>query len=230
MRVRLGAALGVLAMLSACGGGGSGGGSVMGGSPTPTPVPSATPTPTPTTSATCSLRARQDWALAQLREWYLFPETLPGSLDPTPYATVDTYIDALTATARSQRKDRSFTYLTSIAEENAYYNSGATAGFGTRFALDSTGRRLFITESFEGAPALAAGIDRGTEILQIGTSTGNLRNVSAIVDAEGVAGLNNALGPDTPGTARAFQFRAIDGTTSTATVTKTDFSLLAPRC
>ncbi len=226
MRVRLGAALGVLAMLSACGGGGSSGGSMTGGSPTPTPVPSATPTPTPTTSATCSLRARQDWALAQLREWYLFPETLPNSLDPTPYATVDAYIDALTATARAQRKDRYFTYLTSIAEENAYYNSGATAGFGTRFALDSTGRRLFVIESFEGASALDAGIDRGTEILQIGTSTGNLRTVSAIVDSEGVAGLNNALGPDTPGTARAFQFRTIDGTTRTATVTKTDFALL----
>ena len=226
MRVRLGAALGVLAMLSACGGGGSSGGSVTGGAPTPTPVPGTTPTPTPTTSATCSLRARQDWALAQLREWYLFPETLPSSLDPTPYTTVDAYIDALTATARGQRRDRYFTYLTSIAEENAYYDSGATAGFGTRFALDSTGRRLLITESFEGAPALAAGIDRGTEILQIGTSTGNLRSVSAIVDAEGVAGLNTALGPDTPGTARVFQFRTIAGDTKTATVTKTDFSLL----
>ncbi|MDJ0276913.1 S41 family peptidase [Sphingomonas sp. 2R-10] len=189
-------------------------------------MPGTTPTPTPTTSAACSLRARQDWALAQLREWYLFPETLPATLDPTPYTSVDSYIDALTATARSQRKDRFFTYVTSIAEENAYYDAGATAGFGTRFALDSTGRRLLITESFEGAPALAAGIDRGTEILQIGTSTASLRAVSAIVDAEGTSGLNNALGPDTPGTARVFQFRTIDGTTRTATVTKTDYALL----
>ena len=225
MRVRIGAALGVLAMLSGCGGGG-GGGSVTGGSPTPTPVPSATPTPTPTTTAGCSLRERQDWALAQLREWYLFPETLPSNPNPAAFSTVDDYIDSLTATARAQRKDRYFTYLTSIKEENAYYSSGATAGFGTRFALDQTGRRLFVIESFEGAPALGAGIDRGTEILQIGTTTGNLRSVSAIIDAEGTAGLNAALGPDTPGTARAFQFRTIDGTTSTATVTKTDFSLL----
>lgn len=226
MRVRIGAALGVLAMLSGCGGGGGGGGSVIGGSPTPTPVPSTTPTPTPTTTAGCSLRERQDWALAQLREWYLFPDTLPSNPNPAAFSTVDDYIDSLTATARAQRKDRYFTYLTSIKEEDAYYSSGATAGFGTRFALDQTGRRLFVIESFEGAPALNAGIDRGTEILQIGTTTGNLRNVSAIIDAEGTAGLNAALGPDTPGTARAFQFRTIDGTTSTATVTKTDFSLL----
>ncbi len=229
MRVRFGAALGVLAMLSACGGGG-GSGSVTGGTgsaPTPTPTATGTPTPTPGTTAGCSLRERQDWALAQLREWYLFPETLPASLDPTPYTSVDSYIDALTATARAQRKDRFFTYLTSIKEENAYYDSGATAGFGTRFALDQTGRRLFVIESFEGGPALAAGIDRGTEILQIGTGTASLRSVSAIIDAEGTAGLTTALGPDTPGTSRTFQFRALNASgTTTASVAKTDFALL----
>lgn len=226
VRVKFGAALGVVAMLSGCGGGG-GGGSVLGGGGTGvTPTPTATPAPTPTGTAGCSLRERQDWALAQLREWYLFPETLPASLDPTPYATVDTYIDALTATARAQRRDRYFTYLTSIAEENAYYDAGETAGFGVRFALDSTGRRLFVTEAFEGAPALTAGIDRGTEILQIGTGAGTLRTVGSIIDSGGGDGLYDALGPDTAGTGRTFQFRTIDGTVRTETVTKTDYALL----
>lgn len=224
MRVRFGAALGVLAMLSACGGGGGVGGTIIGGGGS-TPTPSATPTPTPTSTAGCSLRERQDWALAQLREWYLFPETLPASLDPTPYATVDAYIDALTATARAQRRDRYFTYLTSIAEEDAYYSAGTTAGFGVRFALDTSGRRLFVTEAFEGANALAAGIDRGTEILQIGTSAATLRSVGAIIDSGGNA-LNDSFGPDTPGTTRTFQFRTVEGTTRTETVTKTDYALL----
>ncbi|CAN5696110.1 hypothetical protein BH11PSE6_BH11PSE6_18490 [soil metagenome] len=111
---QFGAILGLVAMLSGCGGGGgdslaSGGGGGGGG---------GTPTPTPPTSG-CSLRERQDWAAAQLREWYLFPETLPTSLNPAAYTSVDDYIDAMTATARSQRRDRYFTYLTSIAEENA---------------------------------------------------------------------------------------------------------------
>src|SRR5690349_21541002 len=99
-------------VLSACSGGGGGGsGSVV------TPPTGAAPTPTPTTTvAGCSLRDRQNWAAAQLREWYLFPETLPASLDPAPYASVSDYIDALTATARTQRRDRYFTYITSIAE------------------------------------------------------------------------------------------------------------------
>ena len=209
------AIIGLAAMLSACGGGGDSGGS--GAAPTPTP------TPTPT--GACALRARQDWVSAQMREWYLFPETLPASLDPAPYTTVDGYIDALTATARSQGRDRYFTYLTSIAEENAYYASGSSAGFGFRLATDSARRRIFVIEAFENAPALTAGIDRGTEILAIGTSSSNLRTVSDITAAEGLDGVTNAFGPDTAGTSRVLRISNASGT-RTVTVTKADFALL----
>ena len=70
--------LAALAMLSGCGGGGSGstasnGGGASGSSGSGT-----------TTAAGCTLRERQDWAFAQLKEWYLFPDTLPASLDPSP--------------------------------------------------------------------------------------------------------------------------------------------------
>ncbi|QNQ11702.1 S41 family peptidase [Sphingomonas alpina] len=205
------------AMLSACGGGSSG----SGGGSTPTATP--TPTPTPTAVAGCSLRERQDWAAAQLREWYLFPETLPTGLNPASYSSVDTYIDALTATARSQRRDRYFTYLTSIAEEDAYYQSGSSAGYGFRLGLDTSGR-LFITEAFENTPAQANGVGRGSEILAIGTSNANLRTVSAILAAEGTTGLINALGPDTVGTTRVLQLGGVGGS-RTVTIAKADFDL-----
>jgi carboxyl-terminal processing protease len=215
---RFGAMVSLLALLSACGGGGgggtiAGGGGGAGGSPTPTP------------SAACSLRDRQNWAFAQMNEWYLFPETLPASLDPSGYASVEAYIDALTATARSQNRDRYFTYVTSIAEEDAYYASGSSAGFGVRLAYDVGARRVFVSESFEGAPALNAGIDRGTEIVAIGTSTANLRSVSTIIATEGAQGVTNALGPSTVGTARLL--RVIDASgTRDVSVTKADFALL----
>jgi carboxyl-terminal processing protease len=208
----------LIVLLSACGEGGS---TSSGSTPTPT---ASTPTPTPASGGTCSLRDRQDWAAAQLREWYLFPDTLPSTLDPTPYTTVGDYIDALTATARAQRKDRYFTYLTSIASENAYYNSGTSAGYGFRLTLDPTAGRLFVAESFEGAPALSAGLDRGTEILAIGTSANTLRTVSAILAAEGSAGLSNALGPDTSGTSRTFQVTDTGGT-RTVSISKGDYAL-----
>lgn len=226
--MRLGRAaawMALAATLSACGGGGgSGGGATLTG---PTPSPSATPTPTPaptSTAAGCTLRERQDWVLAQMKEWYLFPETLPTSLDPNGYSSVDTYLDALTQTARSQNKDRYFTYLTSIADENAYYNSGSSAGIGVRLALDTSGR-LFITEAFEGGTGLAAGMDRGTELVAIGTSSDNLRTVTSLYAGGGVGAVSDALGPDSVGTTRVFQFRNRDGTVQTASVAKQEFSL-----
>ena len=214
MRQRVTAALALIILLSGCGGGGGGG---MG--------QTASTQTTTTTGSTCSLRDRQDWAFAQLREWYLFPETLPASLDPTPYATVSDYIDALTATARAQHRDRFFTYLTSIAQENAFNSSGASAGFGVRLSYDTVQNRVFVNEAFEGAPALAAGIDRGTEILAIGTSTADLRNVSDILAAEGVNGITNAIGPATAGTTRLLRVKDVAGTTRDINVTKANYSL-----
>ena len=215
------------ALLTSCGGGdgGSGSGVPIATAPTLTPTPSATPTPTPTSvAAGCSLRERQDWAFAQLNEWYLFPETLPASLSPAGYSTVDDYVDALTATARAQRKDRYFTYLTSIAEENAYYNAGASGGFGIRLGYDTNSRRVGIIESFEGAPALNAGLDRGTEILAIGTSASNLRTTSDIIATAGPDGVSDALGPDTAGITRVLRVSDAAGTRN-VTLTKADFNL-----
>ena len=205
--------------LAGCSGGG-GSGSVSGGGGGPTGV---TPTPTPTTAAGCTLRERQTWAAAQLNEWYLFPETLPASLDPAPYSTVEAYVDALTATARAQGRDRYFTYVTSIAEENAYYNSGSSAGFGFRLYL--SGNRLYSAETFEGTSALSAGIDRGTEIQAIGTTTGNLQNVSDILAAGGTDALTNALGPSTAGTSRVMRVSDAAAGTRVVTISKTDYTL-----
>ena len=216
---RSGAWLSVVALLSACGGGGSS------SPPSVDPIASPAPTPSPAPIAACSLRARQDWVLAQMREWYLFPETLPANLDPTPFTSVQAYLDALTATARAQRRDRFFTFITSIEEENAFFNSGSTAGFGIRLSFDTPGRRLFVAEAYEGAPALAAGIDRGAEIVAIGTSESNLRTVSDIFAAEGGQGVSNALGPSTPGTTRVLRITDAAGTRN-LTVTKADFELL----
>lgn len=219
-RIRHGVSILTLAaLLSACSGGGGGSGAAT------SVVAAPAPTPTPTAAAvSCTLRDRQDWAAAQLREWYLFPETLPAALDPTPYTTVDAYIDALTATARAQRKDRYFTYRTSIAAEDSYYDTGASAGFGFRLSYDTSARRVFVSESFEGTAALAAGVDRGAEIIAIGTSDTDLRSVDAILAAQGTAGVIDALGPNTAGTMRRLRIADSQGT-RTLSLAKTDYAL-----
>ncbi|MGX7952042.1 S41 family peptidase [Tsuneonella sp. HG249] len=200
--------------LAACGGGGSGGGSPIGG---------GGPTPTPST-ASCSLSARQDFAKSVIDEWYLFPTLVDNTVNKASHSTVQSYIDALVAPARAQNRDRGFTYITSIAEENAFYNSGSSAGFGVRLAYDTGQNRVFVVESYEGAPALAVGIDRGAEIVAIGTSASNLQSVTSLMAAGGPQAVVNALGPSDPGITRVLRVNR-GGQLSDVTLTKADFSI-----
>ena len=193
----------------------------VGSSPASNAVSGAPVNNTPTA---CSLTDRQNWVVAQLNEWYLYPETLPSNIRVSDYSSVDALISAMTATARAQNKDRDFTYITSAAEEDAFFNSGATAGFGIRLGYDLNARRVFILEAFEGTPALNANIDRGDELTAIGTTASNLRSVSDILAAEGAQGVNNALGPSTAGTSRVLRI-ARGGASREVTVAKADFSI-----
>lgn len=201
--------------LAACGGGGSGSAPPIGGTPTPSPTP---------TTGQCALSARQDFVKAVIDEWYLFPELVDNSVNKAAFSTVQGYIDALVAPARAQSKDRFFTYITSIAEENAFFNSGSSAGFGVRLAYDTANNRVFVVEAFEGAPALAAGIDRGTEILAIGTSSSNLQSVSSLMASGGPQAVINALGPSEPGVTRVLRISA-NGVVREVSVTKAEFAL-----
>lgn len=210
--------------LAACGGGGTGsGGSAPSAGTAPTPTPSPTPTPTPTPAA-CSLRSQQDAVSQLLDEWYLFPNLL-AAVNPDNFNTLQGFIDARVAPARAQNRDRFFTGATSIAQENALIQSGSSAGFGVRLGFDSSAGRLFVIEGYEGTPAFAAGLDRGTEILAIGTTAGTLQTVSSLFASGGAQAVSNALGPNEPGLTRVLQFRPRGGAVTERSVTKADFSL-----
>jgi C-terminal processing protease CtpA/Prc len=208
--------------LVACGGGGgSSSPPATGGGGGGTPTPSPSPTPTP---SACGLRAQQDFADQVLNEWYLFPDLLAAA-NPASFNNLDDYLDARVAPARAQSRDRFFTFATSIAEENALINSGSSAGFGIRLGFDSDARRLFVVESYEGAAGLAAGLDRGSEITAIGTSSANLQSVSSLFASGGAQGVSNALGPSTQGTTRVLRITQPDGTVIERSITKADFAL-----
>lgn len=204
-------------LLASCGGGGSSGG---GGSIGVTPTPSPTPTPT----SGCGLAARQAFAKAVIDEWYLFPGDVATTVNPSSFSSVQAYIDALVAPARALNKDRYFTYITSIAEENAFFTSGSSAGFGARLTYDPIAQQVVIAEAYESGPAFAAGIDRGTRIFAIGTSAANLRTIGSIVAAEGTVGITNALGPNDPGVTRVLRISDAGGTRD-VTVVKADYAL-----
>ena len=195
--------------LAACGGGDS----PSGGGGTPTPPPSGGGTDT------CSLSARQDWVRGVLDEWYLFPELLDTSVNKANYSDVQSYIDALVAPARAQNKDRFFTYLTSIKEENDLINNGSNAGFGIRLIYDTGANRVYVAESFETGPAFPAGFDRGTEIISI-----NGQSVASLMASGGPSAVSQALGPSDPGVTRTFVIRN-GSVEQTVSVTKTEYAL-----
>lgn len=204
--------------LAACGGGGGGGAVAAGGGGGGT----ATPTPTPNA---CSLANQISFADDVLNEWYLFPDLLDNSVNQASFTSVQAFLDARVAPARAQSRDRGFTFATSITEENELINSGASAGFGIRLAYDTTANRVFLLEAFENGPGFGAGMDRGTELLAIGTDTSNFELVSSLMSSGGPQAVVDALGPSDPGVARVLRFRQVSGNVIETTVTKATFSL-----
>ena len=209
------AAVTMTAMVAACGGGGSSasnnGGGTTGGTQNPAPAP---------TSTACSLSARQDWASETLQEFYLFPNLLDLNVSKSAYTDLQSYIDALVAPARAQSRDRYFTYVTSIEEEDAYYSSGANAGYGFRLAFQ--GDDLYITEAFEDAPAFAAGMDRGDIILGIGETSASITDVLTLYYANN---LDAALGSGAEGETRYFRIRHPNGSTDVVTATTAEYEI-----
>ncbi|MCL4673372.1 MAG: peptidase S41 [Sphingomonadaceae bacterium] len=199
--------------LVACGGGG--------GSAPPTGGGGGTP---PATAA-CSLSARQDFVKAVIDEWYLFPELVAPNVNKASFSNIDDYIDALVAPARAQSRDRFFTFMTSIAEENAFNQSGSSAGFGIRLGYDTANNRVFVIEAFETGPAFPQGFDRGVELLSVGPNASSLQTISSLMASGGPSAVVNALGPSTAGTQRVFRIRDANGVESQVTVTKAEFPL-----
>ncbi|MCH2487056.1 MAG: S41 family peptidase [Erythrobacter sp.] len=203
--------------LAACGGGGSS---------SSAPPTNATPTPPPATGGgsgggdTCSLANRQQFVRDVLNEWYLFPDLLATNVNAASYNDIQDYIDALVAPARAQSKDRFFTYITSIKEENALIQNGSSAGFGIRLVYDTSANRVFVAEAFEAGTGFQAGMDRGTELLTIGG-----QSVASLMSSGGPQAVINALGPSDPGVSRSFTFRTREGTERNANISKTEFSL-----
>jgi C-terminal processing protease CtpA/Prc len=205
--------------LAACGGGGGNSSNISSGG---TGNGSSGGT---STASTCSVSARQSWAFDVINEWYLFPDLIQSGVNQASYSNVQDYIDALVAPARAESKDRFFTYITSKSEEEALIASGSSAGFGIRLAYDTSANRVFILEAFESAPGFGAGMDRGTELLAIGTSASTLQTVSSLMASGGPQAVVNALGPSDAGVTRVLRFETADGNTVEQSIAKADFPL-----
>jgi C-terminal processing protease CtpA/Prc len=195
----------VATLLAACGGGsGDGSGGGTGGS----------------TGNACGETARKQWVLDVTRDWYLFPDLLPAAVDPASYATAEELLDALTATARAQGKDRFFSYLTTKSAENSLLGEGQFVGFGFRSRTDP-GNRPFILDVFEGSPAADAGLQRGDEAIAVDQGSGFVLLSQSLAD--GTTSFTDLLGATDAGVQRGLRVlrngQAIDVQMTKRTVT-----------
>jgi carboxyl-terminal processing protease len=174
-----------LVLVAGCSsGGGSGSGGGNGGNPT-----------------ACSETARKQFTLAVALDWYLFPELLPQAVNLAEFEDAEQLLDHLTATAREQRKDRFFSYLTTRSEEQALLGDGQFIGFGFRTRTDD-GNRPFVTEVFESGPAAESGLRRGDEIVAVDSGGGFVAVGELLADGSTIS---DALGPPEAGVRRGLR-------------------------
>jgi len=152
-------------------------------------------------TAACSETARKQFTLDVALDWYLFPELLPQAVNLADFDDAEQLLDHLTATAREQRKDRFFSYLTTRSEEQALLGDGQFIGFGFRTRTDD-GNRPFVTEVFESGPAAESGLRRGDEIVAVDSGSGFVAIGELLADGSTVS---DALGPAEAGIRRGLR-------------------------
>ena len=189
------AATGALcALLAACSGSGNGGSASGGG---------------------CSDTREKRFVLETAREWYLFDDQLPDPVDTADYATAADLLDALTAEARADGKDRFFSYLTTRQADDAILQAGQFIGFGFRTRIE--GDRLWLTDVYEDSPAEDGGLARGVEITEIDSGSGFVPVAVVLADDPE---LEVAFGPATEGTERGVRFLLPGGGSVESVITK----------
>ena len=191
------------AMVVACGGGGDGG--------------DVTGPPTQGPADPCSVTGQKQFVLDAMRDWYLWNDALPASVNIEAYASPDELLAYLTTFSpdlgSGMPVDR-FSFINSAAADAAFFGEGKFEGFGfsSRFLAADDWR---LTQVFEGSPAELAGFARGQRILAL-----NGRPIADIQAAEGV----NAVLDMAP---VEFTLRRPDATEFTVTV-DTDIVTIDP--
>lgn len=141
------AALAAAALLSACGGGGGDG-------------------------LTCSIADQKTWFREYMNDWYFWYANSP-SPDPSGFASVDAYFDALLyeGTLADFPKPDTWSYLVSQVDFDRTYGEGRSLSYGVFVTgLEAGGNPdnpLFIRYLDPGSPGAVAGLARGDQILSV---------------------------------------------------------------
>jgi len=177
----------------------------------------------------CGASVQKEWVLAQTRDWYLFPETLPSQVNLADFSDAQSLLDYLTQTAREQGRDRYFSYVTTSIEDGEFFDEGQYIGYGFNLELQGTSlqdAQLWVRWAYADSPVGSAGITRGAQITEIDDGSG-FRSISQILSAGGFEALDAAIGPSQRGLRRGFRWQPPAGGSQQAYVTQ-DLVTLTP--
>lgn len=163
----------------------------------------------------CGATSQKNFVLDVAREWYLFLDLLPPTIDVGDYATAAELLDALTATARAQNRDRFFSHVTTPQADSSFLQEGQFIGFGFRTLID--GNQLRVPDVYEGSPAAEGGLVRGAEITHVDSGSGYVP-IATILQTD--PGLAEVFGPATEGVVRGLRFVLTGGQQVEAEFTK----------
>ena len=187
---------------SSVGGGASGGGSSSGDSGGGSSSGDSSGGSTDDTGGedVCGVSAQIDFVESIANSWYLWYDEM-ARVNKADYDSAQAYLDARLQPLLDDGRDRGFSYMTTISQDETSISSGAYIGFG--FRSTSTSSQLFITDVFESGPGFAAGIRRGMELIAVDRGAGfeTLEDLRA-------QGASNAeiFGPAELGVERRFRF------------------------
>ncbi len=143
-----------------------------------------------------------------MKEWYLWNDKLPATIDVNNYATPQDLVDALKYSTFDK-----WSYIQDSESYYQYYQAGQYAGHGFGSKLDNK-NQLWITFVYKNSPAEKAGFTRGCQVLKI-----NGKNVSEITD------FSNVYGASSVGVNNSFQIKDLSGSLKDITLTKEEITI-----
>lgn len=176
----------------------------------------------PTPAELCPAEFEKQKVEELAASWYLYPELL-ATVSPAAYPDSTALLKALVAPAVAAGKDRGWSFVTTVAQNQQYYGAGEGLGFGFSVLVRNS-THLWISQVYPGSAADVAGFLRGDELLEVGESEATLVPVSGLITG---GTLTAALGPAEPGVTRTFRVAPLADPANPVlrTVTKGVFSL-----
>jgi C-terminal peptidase prc len=153
----------------------------------------------------CTVPSENVYVRAVLDQYYLWYRDLP-QVNPSNFASPEAYLEAV----RYRPRDTTFSYITSRAENEAFYGDSQFVGFGISTQTSTSELRLL--QVFPDSPASEAGLARGDHITEI--------NGRSVQDLIATGDIGTAFGASEPGVTAAIVVRPRAGEPRRVDLTK----------